>query len=115
MIIFALLERRQRRPVDGKELAAQRLGGIAVADLGEAGDWLAPAADRFQRKQTIADLNVLVPFEAIEPLREQLEANLAAYAVRAGDGGERDPIDLAYSGFLATPTKAGRSRRSLIM
>ena len=38
MIIFALAERRQRGARDGQQGAAQRLGGGAVGDLGEAGD-----------------------------------------------------------------------------
>ena len=38
MIIFALAERRQRRAGHGEQGAAQRLGGGAVADFGEAGD-----------------------------------------------------------------------------
>ena len=44
VIIFALLERRQRGAVDLDQRAAQRLGGGAVGDALEAGDGALAAA-----------------------------------------------------------------------
>ena len=60
VIIFALLERRQRRAVDLDQRAAQRLGGGAVADAFEARDrGLAAVADGKEAPLDASDVELL--------------------------------------------------------
>src|SRR5947209_19277092 len=100
MIIFALLQRRQGRAGDGEKLGAPRLGGVAIADLGETHDRLGRVPNGSEGEVSLPHPHLLVPLEAVHAVREQLQPHLAAYAVRSGDGGEGD----VFSSRRSTPS-----------
>ncbi len=90
VIIFARLERRQGRAVHFDERAAQGLGGGAVVDPLEPGDGRLAVTDGKQAADRAADVELLLPRQAVDAVAEQLEAQLAFDAVRPGNRGERD-------------------------
>ena len=113
VIIFALLERRQRGAVDLDQRSAQRFGGGAVGDALEAGDRApCPVAATASRRSSAPPTNSCrVRGEAVGAVAEQLEPHLALDAMGPGDGGERDPAPSAAAGAMDYSAFAPRLRR----
>ena len=100
MVIFALLERRQRRSLDLDQRPAQAFGGGAVADAGEARDRpVGAVADALQLALDAADQQPAVAADAGGAVGEQLQAHLALDAVRAGDRRQGDECGVAQRGL----------------
>src|SRR4051812_11414575 len=113
VIIFAFLQRRQRRAGDGEQLPAKGFGGAPVGDFGEPGDGGAVAFHRSKGEEPLPDPHLLVALQAVGAFGEQFQAHLAAYAMRSGNGGEGDLIfTQVYSAFSAPSAGAASSEPS---
>ena len=93
VIIFALLERRQRVAVDLDQLAAQRLGGGAVGDAVEAGDGgLAARPEVAELALLAADVDATWRARLATLSANSLSLSFALDAMRPGDRGQRDAL-----------------------
>jgi hypothetical protein len=91
VIIFAFLERRERRPVDLDQRAPQRLGRRAIADAFEPRDGrLAAVPNRKEAPFDASNVQGLMARQAVHAVAEQLEPEFALDAVRPGNRSESD-------------------------
>jgi hypothetical protein len=91
VIIFTFIERRQRGAIDLHQRAAQRFGCRAIGDAFESRHGgLAAIPNGEEAPLGASDVQLFMAGEAPGAVGEQLQANLAFDAMRAGDRGERD-------------------------
>jgi hypothetical protein len=109
VVVFAAVERRKLGAGNREFRAAKLLGGRAVGDLGEADDGatFVVVAQRFQRQRPRVE--AFVALERRDALAEQLEADFARHAVRAGNGRERDGFVLSQVRQPSAVSSAGAS------
>src|SRR5690606_16429301 len=112
-VIFAGLRRRQRRARHPDFAAAQRLGGVAVGDIGEDGDdALGGHAPARARQLAFAALRVaqdprLVAEDRVGGVGERLELQFTAHAERAVDPAQQDAARLGFHAGSAARSAAG--------
>ena len=110
VIIFALLERRQRGAVDLDQRAAQRLGGGAVVDALEAGHGASCRCRGRKEPRSAPRRTGFLARQALDAVAEQLQPNLALDAMRAGDRGEGNPALAAIVSSMLRPSRLPRRR-----
>ena len=93
MVIFAILERRQRVAVNLDQGAPQRFGGGAVGNSVEPRNGsLVGVAQLTDLAQFAPDIDAIMRLQTGDAVGEQLQAQFALDAMRPGDRGQRNAL-----------------------
>jgi hypothetical protein len=99
VIIFALLERRERRAIDFDEGTAQCFDIGSVGDPLEAGDSAFSAiASEKEAPLDASHIELLLARKSVDAVAEQLQPDFALHAMRAGNRSESDAALAAVLG-----------------